>query len=392
MQLVLQSIIVYGLIIWVMTYFGKIAYRSQYPRGYGKINMLAKSKVSIATLFTKSYFIIPILVFCFFAAVRLRVGVDCESYKDIYYEISQFGTSIRAQNIEVGFKNLISFTNMFSSSHYLLFFVLALLEIGLYYIALAKERHGLVFLGIAIILTGHYWSLMNGMRQNIAACAFVAMTPWLLNKKKWVFFVAGTMLATTMHRSALLLLPLGFMAYFLRNKIPNKYLQLAILAVSFALMNKLDNIFLENIIAYAGEAGYNETEIAIYTELEATQYTFGLRMVLQYIAFSLVILYSDKMYKVFNSKVFNIMYNMFFMGICLSVIFYNNFTIQRTLYYLTCFVPVVVSYFMFYLWNNKQKQILSLTIILMFTQVVWSIYSTANSLGAFEYMLYKFDF
>lgn len=392
MQLVLQSIIVYGLIIWVMTYFGEIAYKSQYPQGYGRINMLAKSKVSIISLFTKSYFIIPILVFCLFAAVRYRVGVDCESYKDIYYEISQFGVSHRAENIESGFKSLISFTNAFTSSHYVLFFILALLEIGLYYIALAKERHGLVFFGIAIILTGHYWSLMNGMRQNIAACAFVAMIPWLLDKKKWIFFVAGTILAMTMHRSALLLLPLGLMAYFLRNKIPNKYLQLAILTVSFALMNNLDIVFTDDLISFASEAGYDETEISIYTELEATQYTFGLRMILQYIVFSLVIAYSDKMYKLFNSKVFNMMYNLFFIGICLSIIFYNNFTIQRSLYYLTCFVPVVVSYFMFYLWNNKQKLILSLTIILLLTQVIWSIYSTASSLGPFEYMLYKFDF
>lgn len=392
MQLVLQSIIVYGLIIWVMTYFGKIAYKSQYPQGYGGINMLAKSKVPIISLFTKSYFIIPILVFCLFAAVRYRVGVDCESYKDIYYEISQFGVSHRAENIESGFKSLISFTNAFTSSHYVLFFILAFLEIGLYYIALAKERYVLIFLGISLILTGHYWSLMNGMRQNIAACAFVAMIPWLLDKKKWIFFVAGTILAMTMHRSALLLLPLGLMAYFLRNKIPNKYLQFTMIVVSFLLMNKFDNIFSNTMLEFASEAGYDETEISIYTELEATQYTFGLRMILQYIVFCIVIAYSDKMYKLFNSKVFNMMYNLFFIGICLSIIFYNNFTIQRSLYYLTCFVPVVVSYFMFYLWNNKQKLILSLTIILLLTQVIWSIYSTASSLGPFEYMLYKFDF
>ena len=392
MLLVIQSIIVYGIMIWVMTYFGNIAFKNQYPQGFGGVNRYATKKLPFYTLFTKSYYLIPIFVFCFFAAIRFQVGVDCESYKDIFYDINRMGASSRGEEVEAAYIFLSKFTYSITQSHYLLFFILAFLQIGLYYIALQKERQALVFFGVSLMLTGHYWSLMNGMRQNIATCAFVAMTPWLLNKKKWIFFVAGTILATTMHRSALLLLPLGLMAYFLRNKIPNKYLQLAILAVSFALMNKLDNIFLENIISYAGEAGYNETEIAIYTELEATQYTFGLRMILQYIAFSLVILYSDKMHKVFNSKVFNIMYNMFFMGICLSVIFYNNFTIQRTLYYLTCFVPVVVSYFMFYLWNNKQRQILSLTIILMFTQVVWSIYSTASSLGSFEYMLYKFDF
>ena len=65
MQLVLQSIIVYGIIIWVMTYFGRIAYKVQYPQGYKGIDMMSNRKISVFTLFTKSYFVIPIFVFCF---------------------------------------------------------------------------------------------------------------------------------------------------------------------------------------------------------------------------------------------------------------------------------------------------------------------------------------
>ena len=392
MLLIFQSIIVYGMMIWVMTYFGKIAYKSQYPQGFGGIDRFENKKRSLSYLFREGYFLIPILVFCFFAAVRFQVGVDCETYKNIFYDINLIGTSSRSEEVEAAYIFLSKFTYGITRSHYMLFFILAFLQIGLYYFALQKERQSLMFLGISLMLTGHYWSLMNGMRQNIAACAFVAMTPWLLDKKRWVFFVAGTMLATTMHRSALLLLPLGFMAYFLRNKIPNKYLQLAILAVSFALMNKLDNVFTENIMAFAGEAGYSEEEIAIYTELEATTYKFGLRMYLLYTVYCLAIFFSDKMHKVFNSKVFNIMYNMFFIGICLTLIFYNNFTIKRILYYFTCFNCVIVSYLMFYLWKNKKTSLLIITIAMLLVQTIWSVYSDVQNKGLFESSLYKFDF
>lgn len=390
MLIVFQSIIIYGLIIWTMSYFGYIAYKSQYPQGFGGINTLEKKGGSAFSIFTKSYFIIPIFVFCIFAAIRYRVGVDCESYKDIVYDISRYGESLRAQNIEVGFKNLILFTNTFTGSHYLLFFILALLEIGLYYIALARERQALVFLGIAIMLTGHYWSLMNGMRQNIAACAFVAMIPWLLNKK-WLYFVVGTLFATTMHRSALLLLPLGCFAYLCQKRIPNKYLQFAMVGACFLLMNKFDNIFTEELMSFAGEAGYGEEEIETYTNLEATEYNFGLRMVLQYLVFCIAIFYSDKMHKFYNSKVFNTMYNLFLIGICLTLVFYNNFTMKRVLYYMSCFIPVIISYFMFYLWNNNKKLILFITIALLTMQVLWSIYSDVTGNGLYEASLYKFD-
>ena len=391
MLLIFQSIIVYGLIIWVMTYFGKIAYRMQYPQGYDGIDWFENKKRSISYLFSENYFLIPILVFCLFAAVRYQVGVDCETYKDIFYDINHVGASSRSEEIEAAYIFLSKFTYSITRSHYMLFFILAFLQIGLYYFALQKDRQALIFFGVSLMLTGHYWSLMNGMRQNIAACAFVAMIPFIINKK-WLYFFAGVMLATTMHRSAMLLLPLGVIAYFLKNKIPNKYLQFGILAVSFALMNKLDNIFSENLMAFAGEAGYSEDEIATYTELEATTYKFGLRMYLLYAVYCLAIFFSDKMHKLFKSQAFNTMYNLFFIGICLLLIFYNNFTIQRIIYYFTCFIPVIVSYLMFYLWKNKKFTLLFITIAMLFTQTAWSVYSDVQNKAIFETSLYKFDF
>ena len=391
MLLIIQSILVYGFMIWVMTYFGVVAYKAQYPQGYGAVNRLGNKKVNYLAILSKSYFLIPILVFCFFAAIRYRVGVDCETYKEIFYDINHYGISLVAQNIEVGYVYLSKLTYSVTGSHYLLFFILAFLQIVFYYIALQKERHALIFLGIAIMLTGHYWSLMNGMRQNVAACAFVAMIPFVINNK-WLYFVAGVMLATTMHRSASLLLPIGVLAYFLRNGILNKYMQLAILALSYLCMNKFDNVFSENIMSFAVDSGYEDSEVSTYTEHEATTYKFGLRMYLLYLVYCLVILFSDKMYRFFKSKSFNTMYNLFFIAICLTLIFYNNFTVKRLIYYFTCFTPVIVSYFMFYLWKTKKRELLFFTIIILLVQVIWSVHSDITQKGPFEPMLYKFDF
>lgn len=390
-MLIFQSILVYGFIIWVMTYFGKIAYQAQYPQRFCEGLLMKKQDFSTLSFLSKSYFIIPIFVFCLFSSLRFQVGVDCESYKDIFYDLNTIGASTRNVEVESAFVMLSKITYSITHSHYLLFFILAFLQIGLYYIALQQNRQALVFFGVSLMLTGHYWSLMNGMRQNIAACALVALIPFII-KKKWLYFFAGTMLATTMHRSALLLLPIGIIAYFFKNIIPNKYLQIALLATSFALMNKLDNVFSENLLAFAGDAGYDESEIASYTRLEATQYKFGLRMFLLYAVYTITIFYSDKMYKLFNSRTFNVMYNMFFIAICLTLIFYNNFTINRILYYFTCFNCVIISYLMFFLWNNRNLKILFIIIFMLLLQTVWSVYSDVQNRGILESSLYKFDF
>ena len=167
--------------MWVMTHFGKVAYRSQYPLGFGNVDRYADSEVPLYTLFTKPYFLIPIFIFCLFAALRFRVGADCESYKESFYNLGIFGY-IRTGEVEIesGFVFLSTFVYYITGTHYLLFFILAFLQIGTYYYSLRKERYALVYLGVALFLSGEYWSWMNGMRQNIAACAFVAIIPFII--------------------------------------------------------------------------------------------------------------------------------------------------------------------------------------------------------------------
>ena len=71
--------------LWVMDYFGNIAYRKQYPQGIDGIDLLANKKKGFMSMLTKSYNAIPIFVFCLFSALRYRVGTDSVSYKSYFY-------------------------------------------------------------------------------------------------------------------------------------------------------------------------------------------------------------------------------------------------------------------------------------------------------------------
>lgn len=388
MGLIIQSIIVYGIIIWLMTYFGHIAYKWQYPQGYGGIDTFKNKRISFLTLFIKSYYVIPIFVFCLFAAVRYRVGVDCESYKELFYVIQKFGSLQTRESIEFLYKYLCNVVGYLTGTHYLLLFVLAMLQIVLYYYGLKKHTYLLVFLSFALFFTNTYWSWMNGIRQNIAACAFVAVTP-LIIKKKWINIALITFAAMLMHKSALIILPLSVLGYLLRNFAPNKYIQLGVLAMSFLFMNKFNNI-LSSISYLAAKAGYNERSITIYTELEESTRNFGARMVLLYIVYVICIFYYERMRKYFNSKEFNLWYNLHFIGICLTVVFYNNFTITRVLYYLVIFTPIIISHLLFYLYNNKKKVIFNTVLIILALGFMYTLYNSLNN-PATEAFLYKFD-
>ena len=371
-----------------MTYNGKIAYRNQYPLGFGNGNRYANTEVPMSTLFTKPYFIVPLFVFSIFAALRFRVGEDCEAYKQIFYELNRFGESFRRTEIEPLFVYLSKITYVITQSHYLLFFILALLQIGLYCSSCKRNTYVLIFLSIVLFLSGEYWSWMNGVRQNIAACTFVAITP-LLIKKKWWYIGLLIYLAMQMHKSALIIAPLCISAYFLKSRIPNKYLQLCILLLCFFMMNKYNSVLLD-IGVWAGEAGYDETSIAAYSELQETNRNFGFRMILLYIVHAIVIWFSDRMPLFYNDEKFNMWYNLYFIGICLSLVFYNSFTMTRILYYLVIFMPLVLSHLLFYFYHNKKGYLLLICILLLVIRTIYTMYVNLPDVTN-ETFFYKFD-
>ena len=257
MLIFLQSIIVYGIMIWAMVFFGNIAYKKQYPQGYGGIDTFRKKKLPVAALFTNSYFVIPILVFCIFSALRYKVGVDCEAYKMRFYEITSYFGFI-SRDVAPGFVFIGKLTGIFCKSHYLFFFVLALLQIAPLFYAQRKTTYTLKYFGLVLMcLTFNY--LMNGVRQNIAACLFVALLPLILEKKNWIWFIIGIFLASLMHKSAYILYLIGVIAYFFQYKILNKYVQLAILAACIIFSDKFDLSFITDQFETLGaEAGYDE--------------------------------------------------------------------------------------------------------------------------------------
>ena len=124
----------------------------------------------------------------------------------------------------------------------------------------------------------------------------------MLNKK-WIYFALAVFVASFMHKSALLLLPLGILIHYIPNRIPNVKIQLLIVAISYLLMDKFENV-LSVFSSFAAYAGYSETSIDAYTLAENRTLNFGFRMWLLYFTYIIAIIYSDKMNTLFNSCFF----------------------------------------------------------------------------------------
>lgn len=374
-MLILQSLLVYGFMIWVMTYNAKRVLKRRFiPQNFKQF-------------ITDKNILIPILIFSLVASIRWGVGVDCNSYMVGFYG---YGLGTQAEKGEWAFVYLQSFFQRLHLSHVPFFFSLALLQIGFLYYGLKEKPWALLFFPLMLVLCGEYWMWMNGVRQMIVCCMFVYIT-LLMVKKKWWYAIAWICLASFMHRSALVLLPLSLLCLYPKILIPNRWIQLGIVVVCFGAMGSSvsDSIgsLIENVLFIIGYEDGNQIHL-IDTIMEKT---FGFRSFLLLFANCITIYFSTKMCEFYNSKHFNVMYNFYFIGLCAALVFYGNHGIERFLMYFTFFTPIILSCCAYYLYKHQSKGFnvfcLCCLVGMLLMRTMYEFYVSSGEKK--EYVLYK---
>lgn len=376
MLLILQSIIVYGFMIWAMTYnANRILKRGVVPQNFKQF-------------ITNKNLIIPILIFSFIASIRWGVGVDCNNYMANFYGWGIDDNS--ADKGEWGFVYLREFFRSLNLSHVPFFFSLALLEIGFLYYGLKNKPWMLLFFPLMLVLSGTYWSWMNGVRQSIVCCMFVYIT-FLVIEKKWLYAIGWIFLASFMHRSALVLLPLSLLCLYPKILLPNKWWQLGMVLISFLAMGMsvTDSLagVVDNVLSLLGYEDGSQSRL-IESMIEKT---FGIRSFMLLFANCIAIYFSIKMRDFYESTHFNVMYNFYFIGVCAALVFRGNLGIERFLMYFTCFTPIILSCCAYYLYKhrNKKMNILCLCCLIgaLTVRTMYEFYVASGE--EMEYTLYK---
>ena len=186
------------------------------------------------------------------SALRVGVGVDYWAYKQIYNEYT-YSSSL---NIEPGFKLIVSTLNTYSLNFQWLFIVSALITYLFIYKALKKSINPALSIFLFCNLSFLYYSL-NTTRQFIAI-SIVLFSLQFIVKRKFLKYIATISIATILHMSAMLMIPM----YFLLNVKYKTYqyaLLLIISSISYAFRVSLINIILyfypqyglEGIFSYA---------------------------------------------------------------------------------------------------------------------------------------------
>lgn len=348
----------------------------------------------------KNYFpfILMLITFSIICGVRYRVGTDCESYADIYKQLSETGRYIPLgtdRDLEPLFFYLCKAIASIDSGRVIFLSFWAFVEIVFFYLAFKERSYLFGFLGLTLVLGPHYLIWMNTVRQCIAANIFVYALVVVINGKgivPYVKYISLIFIASLIHHSAVILFP-----FFLLKKVnflPSWWVCLLILLLGAVLgQNSIVANYLGQGQFIMAALGYDSYSVAYesFMEMDAMVTNFGPRRIVILLTEVLIIIYSKKIDRFYNSdRIWRVSFLLFVIYAPLSNLLISMSQIfTRPILYLMPFELICTAYLLYYLYTKKNLVI----VLAITTSCTYNI--LVSILEAKEYMesgLFKFIF
>lgn len=339
---------------------------------------------------------LSILVFAIVAGLRYNVGVDHLMYLQFYEDMAKQGWITR-ETLEPGFLFIIKiFTEL--NLHFFFFFAfLAAIQLFFVYYAFRYKKYLLPYIGLFIMLGPFFLNWMNGIRQCIVMCFFIFAIEFI-QQRKLLLYIISIILASLIHKSAYLLIPIYFLLWKPFKWGQNRTITLIILALAIAigstptwlsLINKL-----ESFLAFIGYDYYSENIQRITEEAHRSVSWGPSRLGNLFITLFILWYYPNtKKYYVYDKQL-PYYFILFFIGACLYNLFVNTSHIfLRPIEYLTIFKLPLTAYLLIYLQKSNQKLSFYLLAMIAFTYIYFEIYKASLITNPFEdFTSYKFFF
>ena len=348
----LQSILVYGLLFFIMMAGG--AYES-WKYSVTSPNRIINKNTTPYLLHLGV--IIPILAFTFVFGCRYDVGID------FLHCLGNYLLGSEREN-DPYFRYI---TELMSSNgiHYSIYFSLwAFIQITLIYYSLRKYKFILPFFAFFLIFGTYFMSMMNVMRQQLAACVFMVAIQYI-EEKKLVRYLLCVLVAFLFHRSALLLVTVYPILAWKRDWFKDIKFQLLLyfsaIIISISFGDWLIQIIEEPFKLFTNVTGYDDTYRYSLLENEErfSKTRFGNNTGLGiYINMCLtipIILLCKKVKSYFHSPYFEIVYTLWFISILAGLLFGNSIILYRPFVYIVNFRMVMYAFFAYYCVKQKKS-------------------------------------
>ncbi len=183
------------------------------------------------------YYILATLPFFIVSSFRYGLGVDY--HKRYVWDFSNMSKGMDIPNLEIGFKLLIQFIQLFSNDYVWIFIISSAIIIGCIMTTIVKKSNNVILSVLIFFVCGHFFYSLNIMRQYVAIAIILFSYQFLLKKKQKIWYALGVILATTIHSTSIVMLALLFLD---KKMLGNIKVVLPITAIILILNTKLFDI------------------------------------------------------------------------------------------------------------------------------------------------------
>lgn len=297
-----------------------------------------------------------IAIYATVLGLRYNVGTDYQSYVGFYEEISSHVSAADVQ-FEIGFYWLIRALKFFELPPTALFLATCCIQMIFMTIWLRRNSFLAPWFIYFYFTTLLVFESMNIIRQATAFMILLCAMPQLVDRKLLQYMIL-VVLASTVHSSALIFLPL----YFLLDNlwISSRRWQVVILLLAYGSANTIKGFLFEffPLISMAvGLENYGKIQDDLFFNTEISGFSPGLIFVL--ISDLIVIMTSPWLKRKYEVQGFRVYYNAFYVGSVLTpVIFFSNYIpFSRLLFYFTAFKFIVLSFLVAWLFSKSVRSL-----------------------------------
>ena len=364
-MLLLQSILVYSLFAFLLWTFSKSV--SPLHAGY------AVNKGGVKGI-PKQYWWC-IIVFTIVSGIRWDVGVDHTSYVSDYIDMCNGSFVVREWGMELGF---LYVSKVFAELglHYVFYMAFwAFLQIYFVIYAYKENKEVVPYILILIVLGGYYFSWMNGIRQNVVACFFLFFSQYIQKKKLWKYLLCVA-LGYLIHSSAVILVPIFFLVYdkYVWNRTwvtISIFITCIIIGQTPMFVSQINN--LDVLLSFIGYDYYSDLMDKFTDVSNFRSFNIGPRMIVNLVTYFICILCYKQASKYYNSPYFDLVFKLYFIGVCWYCLFVNTLGIfLRPNYYFIIFALPMTAYTLNYLCKMRRSL---LYIVLLVTSLSFNYLS-----------------
>lgn len=276
---------------------------------------------------------------------------------------------INGESKDKGFSVLRGIIRYFTNDGQVFLFIMALITVLALYYGLVNRVPNMTYAVFLFICTGCYLDTMNGLRQALVSALLFWLLPKLIIEKRFLKYVLIVALLSTVHASALLFIPLYFVADIKPWTRITGFLCAGVLLLFVLFNTGVGNIIVSFLDGTSYGQDYSELLLAGNTSVNVVRVFVSLVPVLLSFFYR-----NDKK----NFPMYNIAFNFSLINAFTWIFATKVFYFYRLAMYFQPYMILLLCYEIFYLNREPENRIFKVMSVFLF--ILWLIYSL-HSMG-----------